>query len=83
MLRVQSARKPGNVLPTLSGAAGFEPRPPGRRSLRSNQLSYRRQSRVGWVGKSGVGTGILPESSPKEGWFMENEKKTSSEVWIL
>ena len=35
MLRVKSARKPGNVLPPLSGAAGFEPR------LRSNQLSYR------------------------------------------
>ena len=52
MLRVQSARKPGKVLPPLSGAAGFEPRPPGWRSLRSNQLSYRRRYGVRDVGSS-------------------------------
>ena len=38
-LKAQSARNPGNVLPPLSGAAGLEPRPPGRRSWRSNRAT--------------------------------------------
>ena len=32
MLRAHQLEKPGNLLPPLSGAAGFEPQPPGRRA---------------------------------------------------
>ena len=32
MLRARQLEKPGNVLPPLSGAAGFEPQPPCRRA---------------------------------------------------
>ena len=32
MLSAHQLEKPGNVLPPLSGTAGFEPQPPGRRA---------------------------------------------------
>ena len=57
ILRARSARKPGNVLPPLSGAAGFESRPSGRRSLRSNQL----EATDAGVGGYGRSVGLLDE----------------------
>ena len=68
MVRAQSARKPGNVLPPLSGAAGFEPRPPGRRRSRSNQLSYRR--------RFGPSLGKRQGRKDRSGWMVEWKNKT-------